>query len=378
MKGIVINMRNFGFGVMRLPLFDDSDSKNVDYDKAYEMIKLYMDSGFSYFDTGYMYHNFYSENVLRDLLVKRFPRESFQLADKLPVFSLKNKEAVPLVFDEQLRRCGVDYFDYYLLHCLSAEFYDPKCEPFGCFEFISEKKKEGKVREIGFSYHDKAELLDRILTEHPEVDFVQLQINYLDWEDEKIQSRKNYEVARRHGKKIVIMEPVKGGTLVNVPDEVVKLFKDFAPERSVASWALRYAAGLPGVFMTLSGMGNMDQLTDNITTMSNFEPLSDAELEVIEKATAIIRSTVGIPCTSCGYCIEAGCPANVNIPRYFELYNEFKMCKRSPEECNVFYKRYSKTFGKASDCIGCGQCEGVCPQHLPIIEHLKKIADHFE
>ena len=185
-------MKNFGFGVMRLPLFDDSDSKNVDYDKAYEMIKLYMDSGFSYFDTGYMYHNYYSENVLRDILVKRFTRESFQHADKLPVFSLKNKEAVPLIFDEQLRRCGVDYFDYYLLHCLSAEFYDPKCEPFGCFEFIAQKKREGKVREIGFSYHDKAELLDRILTEHPEVDFVQLQINYLDWEDEKIQSRIPY------------------------------------------------------------------------------------------------------------------------------------------------------------------------------------------
>ncbi len=371
-------MKNFGFGVMRLPLFDDSDMKNVDYDKAYEMIKLYVDSGFSYFDTGYMYHNFYSENVLRDLLVKRFPRESFQIADKLPVFSIKNAEAVPLIFDEQLRRLGVTYFDYYLLHSVSREFYEPICEAFGCFEFIAQKKREGKVREIGFSYHDDAELLDRILTERPEVDFVQLQINYLDWEDEKIQSRKNYEVARRHRKKIVIMEPVKGGTLVNVPEEVVRLFKDHAPDKSVASWALRYAASLDGVFMTLSGMGNMEQLTDNIATMGNFTPLNSDELEIIGKATEIIKNAVAIPCTSCGYCVEAGCPVNVNIPKYFVLYNSEKTCRVSPTNAGNRYQKLCESFGKASDCIGCGKCEKACPQHLKVREFLAEVAEHYE
>ena len=371
-------MKKLGFGVMRLPLFDDRDSKNVDYDKAYELIKQFVDSGFSYFDTGYMYHNFYSENVLRDLLVKRFPRESFQIADKLPVFSIKNAAAVPLIFDEQLRRLGIDYFDYYLLHSLSREFYEPICEAFGCFEFIAEKKREGKIREIGFSYHDDSELLDRILTEHPEVDFVQLQINYLDWEDEKIQSRKNYEVARRHGKKIVIMEPVKGGTLVNVSSEVEKLFKDYAPDKSVASWAVRYAASLEGVFMTLSGMGNIEQVTDNSSTMDCFKPLNEEELEIIAKATEMIKNAVAIPCTSCGYCVEAGCPVNVNIPKYFELYNAEKTCRVSPETRKVRYSKLCEDFGKASACIGCGKCEAACPQKINVRERLGEIAEHFE
>lgn len=371
-------MKNFGYGVMRLPLFDDSDPKNVDYDKAYELIKTFVDNGFSYFDTGYMYHNYYSENVLRDLLVKRFPRESFRLADKLPVFLIENAEGVPLIFEEQLRRCGVDYFDYYLLHSVSREFYEPKCQAFGCFEFIAQKKKEGKIREIGFSYHDNAELLDRILTEHPEVDFVQLQINYLDWEDEKIQSRKNYEVARRHGKKIAIMEPVKGGTLVNVPPEVEKLFKDYAPDRSVASWALRFAAGLEGVFMTLSGMGNMEQLRDNIATMGNFVPLNDEEREIIAKATEMIKNAVAIPCTSCGYCVEAGCPVNVNIPKYFELYNGEKTCRISHETRKVRFKKLCESFGKPSDCVGCGKCEAACPQMIKVREKLAEVAGYYE
>ena len=372
-------MKNFGFGVMRLPLFDDSDGKNVDLDKAYEMIKLFMDSGFSYFDTGYMYHNYYSENVLRDVLVKRFPRESFQLADKMPVFSIHNAEAMPLIFDEQLMRCGVEYFDYYLLHALSEKYYESRCEAFGCFEFIAQKKKEGKVREIGFSYHDDAELLDRILTDHPEVDFVQLQINYLDWEDEKIQSRKNYEVARRHGKKIIIMEPVKGGTLVNIPTEAERIFKEYAPDKSIASWAIRYAASLPGVFMTLSGMGNVDQLKDNIVTMGDFVPLNDEELAVIDKAVDIIKNAVEIPCTSCGYCIEAGCPVNINIPKYFNLYNAEKSYNKNSDVNNKEqYDKLCETFGKASNCISCGKCETACPQHLKVRELLVKVKDQFE
>ena len=371
-------MKKLGFGVMRLPLFDERDMKNVDYEKAYELIKLFVDRGFSYFDTGYMYHNFYSENVLRDLLVKRFPRESFQIADKLPVFALKNAEAVPLIFDEQLRRLGIDYFDYYLLHSVSREFYEPMCEAFGCFDFIAEKKREGKIREIGFSYHDDAELLDHIFTEHPEVDFVQLQINYIDWEDEKVQSRKNYEVARRHGKKIAIMEPVKGGTLVNIPDKVAKMFKEYAPDRSIASWAIRYAAGLDGVFMTLSGMGNMEQLCDNIATMTDFEPLNDEEKALVRKAVEIIKNAVAMPCTSCGYCVEAGCPAGVNIPKYFELYNTSKACRISTGDGRARYKKLCRDFGAPSDCIDCGKCEKACPQKLNIRKHLAEIKQWYE
>ena len=371
-------MKSLGFGVMRLPLVDGSDAKSVDYDKAYEMIKAFMDGGFSYFDTGYMYHDHYSENVLRDLLVKRFPRDSFQIADKMPVFTIKNAAAVPLVFDEQLRRLGIEYFDYYLLHSVSREFYEPMCEGFGCFEFISKKKREGKIREIGFSYHDDAELLDRILTEHPEMDFVQLQINYLDWEDSKIQSRKNYEVARRHGKKIAIMEPVKGGTLVNVPEEVERLLKSHAPDRSIASWALRFAASLEGVFMTLSGMGNMDQVLDNMATMGNFVPLSAEEREIIEKSTEIIKGAVAVPCTSCGYCVEGGCPARVDIPRYFEIYNAEKTCRDSHEVAVNKYKKLGESSGTPSDCIGCGKCERACPQHLKVREHLSKVAEYYK
>lgn len=371
-------MKNFGFGVMRLPLFDESDMKNVDYEKAYEMIKLFVDSGFSYFDTGYMYHNFYSENVLRDLLVKRFPRESFQIADKLPVFSIKNAEAVPLIFDEQLRRLGIDYFDYYLLHSVSREFYEPMCEAFGCFEFIAKKKREGKIREIGFSYHDDAELLDRILTEHPEVDFVQLQINYIDWENPSIQAKECYDLCTKLGKPVIVMEPIKGGSLVDIPQEAEKLFKDYAPDASVASWAVRYAASLDNVMMVLSGMSNMDHVEDNTSYMENFVPLCDDEYRIIDKVVDIINSSIAIPCTACGYCVD-GCPVGIPIPKYFALYNaDLQALNKGFSTQMTYYTNMTVNLPKASQCIGCGQCESACPQHLAIIDGLKLVAERFD
>lgn len=372
-------MKKLGFGCMRLPLLNADDSASVDHERFCEMVDTFLERGFTYFDTAYMYHGFKSEIAVREALVKRHPRESFLLADKLPLACLEKKEDVERIFAEQLEKCGVDYFDYYLLHNINSGYIE-RVENYGCFEFINRMKAEGKIKHIGFSYHATPELLDKLLTEHPEVEFVQIQLNYLDWESPSIQSRGCCETIVRHGKKVWVMEPVKGGTLAKIPESAEKLFKAAAPNASVPSWAVRFAAGCPGVEMVLSGMSDYEQLCDNTSFMAEFVPLTDDEKKVVAEAVDIINRNIAVPCTNCRYCVD-GCPKNIHIPAYFSVYNTFKSNQANKKHSQapfIYYEGISANAGKASDCIGCRRCEKSCPQHLKISELMKNVAEVFE
>ena len=361
-----------GFGLMRLPRL--ADGKTIDIEQTKQMVDLFMDAGFTYFDTAYVYDG--SEEAARAALVDRYPRESFTLATKLNA-SLPNlsEEAAKDQFYTSLERTGAGYFDYYLLHALQRGNYK-KYEEFRLWDFIKEQKAKGLIKHYGFSFHAGPELLDELLRSHPDAEFVQLQLNYADWDDPRVTARANYEVARKHGKSVVVMEPVKGGTLADPPKGVRKVLRDASPDASLASWAIRFAASLDGVITVLSGMSDLAQMKDNISYMKEFRPLNEAEQEVVRQAQRALIGNGAIPCTACRYC-TAGCPKQIPIPEIFGARNQ-QLIWEQTERGKQQYVRAVENAGKASDCIACGQCESACPQQLGVIQYLKDCAAQLE
>lgn len=366
-----------GFGTMRLPLLAAGQQGDVDMEQMCAMVDTFLQRGFTYFDTAYMYHAGQSEGAVGQALVQRHPRGSYTLATKLPVHSLKTAQDNQRVFGEQLHRCGVQYFDYYLLHNLNAASY-PTAQALGCFEFVQQKKAQGQARHIGFSFHDSADLLERILTDHPEMEFVQLQLNYLDWEDEGIQARRCYQVATRHEKPVVVMEPVRGGALARLPAPAQAVFHALHPEQPPAVWALRFAASLPQVAMVLSGMSDLRQVQQNTAAMGRFQPMDQAERQAVAQVAAMLRQDPSVPCTACRYCVEH-CPKQIAIPEYFALYNaEQRGQGKTGGTQRLYYNNHARAHGRASECVACGQCKRICPQHIDIPARLKDVARAFE
>lgn len=366
-------MPKLGFGLMRLP----EKNGEIDLTQVCAMTDAYMEKGFNYFDTAYVYHGGNSEKVIKEALVQRYPRESFFLATKLPAWAMSGPEDCDRIFKEQLERCGVSYFDFYLLHSLEDGANYETYAKYDCFHWGIQKKKEGKIRHFGFSFHGTPELLEQVLNEHPEIEFVQIQLNYADWNNQVVHSGRFYEILHQRNIPIIVMEPVKGGMLANLQPELESVLKSIHPECSAASWALRFVGSLEGVATILSGMSTKEQMADNLQTFSHFQPLTKEEYQAIEMVVNKMQDMPLIPCTSCRYCCD-GCPSGIYIPDIFHALNTVRLYPKDSRPRMFYNNLTNASSGKASECIACGQCEGVCPQHLPIIELLKEAALKLE
>lgn len=358
-------MNKLGFGFLRLP---QTRNNEIDWPLLEQMVDEFISTDGSYFDTAYTYLDGRSETALKRAVVERYPRSSFQIADKLPGWMVKHHEDCEKYFQEQCKRCGVTFFDVYLLHWLNQSNY-AIAEQFDEFGFLNRLKLAGQIGKTGFSYHGDAATLEKILQAHPDIDVVQLQINYLDWDDPAMEAHKCYDITSRYGKEIVVMEPVKGGTLADLPDEALQLLHQAASHKSVASWAIRFAQSLEQVSIVLSGMNTMEQMRDN---MQDISPLSEEEYRLLEQVSAILAKSIAIPCTGCRYCVK-DCPQNIAIPDYFRIYNTYSRYPEDGWKMKPVYASIAQSNGKVSDCVNCHTCEQNCPQQIPITNWLKEV-----
>lgn len=362
--------KNFGFGCMRLPM----KNNEVDYDEFTRMVDTFIENGFNYFDTAHGYLGGKSEIAIRECLTSRYPRDRYILTDKLSTHNFNRQEEIRPLFESQLDACGVEYFDFYLMHAQDKNIFEKykKCH---AYETVLEFLTEGSIKHLGISFHDKADVLEQILTEYPQIEVVQIQFNYVDYEDASVESRKCYEVCKKYRKPVIVMEPVKGGSLVTLPAEAQKILHDLHGG-SPASYAIRFAASFDGIMMVLSGMGNMDMMAENISFMKDFKPLNEQEHEALRRVCEIFRSQDMIPCTACRYCTD-GCPQHISIPDLFACMNAKKQFQNW--NTDYYYNNiHTKNGGRASDCIKCGKCEQICPQHLPIRKLLVDVAREFD
>ncbi len=366
----------FGFGCMRLPLTDEKDPTSINQELFNQMVDIYMEKGFNYFDTSYAYHNGTSELAIRKAVVERYPRESYQICDKMPTWALTSEKDNEKFVNEMLERLNIDYFDVFFIHNINTPWLK-LAEAHDAFEYIKKMKEEGTAKKIGFSFHDNASLLEKVLDKYGDfLDVVQLELNYLDWEDPAIEAHKCYDLCVKHGLDVYVMEPLKGGVIVNPNDEIKNDFKQFNPDKSIASFAIRFCASLEHVKIVLSGMSKMEDMLDNCDTYENFEPLTSEENEFLEKMADKLNSSVAVPCSECGYCVDA-CPEMIPIPEYFSIYN---LSKNRPES-NIYRLYFDKLADEkvsAQDCTYCGTCLDYCTQHIDIPDELEKVCEHFE
>jgi len=366
-------MNKMGYGFLRLPMIENDGEKKIDFELTCALVDSFLAKGGRYFDTAYTYLKGQSETMLRDALVKRHPRDSFMIADKLPGYKVKSYEDNEKYFGEMLERCGVERFDVFMLHWLTAGNYRI-AEEMNEFGFMRDVKARGQADRIGFSYHDSPELLDKILTEHPEVDCVLIQVNYLDWNSATLQAKQLYDVVTAHGKSVMVMEPVKGGSLAKLPEDVAAKLAEANPDMTPAAWALKFAQSLENVEVVLSGMNTLEQIEEN---MCDIASITEKETETLMEAAEMLRSTIAVNCTACGYCLSH-CPKKIAIPRYMALYNDYARNPGEGWKMQHVFDYIAAENGRPSECIGCGMCEKNCPQKLDIIETLKKVAKAFE